>query len=73
MMNTDRKKCGAPMPDDTPEMRSGFLAKFMTMAYRCRHCGKWNDLKRRKGWKEPKAQTTEGDRTQTTDQKKGAA
>ncbi len=56
-MNTDCKKCGAPMPDP-PAMRAGFLATFVTTAYRCRHCDHVNDLTRRKGWKEPEAQKT---------------
>lgn len=55
-MNTDCKKCGAPM-QPLSRMRDG-MPDFFTTAYRCVKCGHWNDFKRRKGYAEYKAATT---------------
>ena len=40
------------------------MADFDTTAYRCRQCDHWNDLKRCKGWKEPKARGVPGTLTE---------
>lgn len=51
-MNLACTKCKAPMPPP-PTMRGPLAgARFMTTAYRCAKCDHWNDLKKRKGFKE---------------------
>lgn len=43
-MNTDCRKCKAPMPPVPGERRT---EAFVVTAYLCAKCGHWNDLKRR--------------------------
>ena len=59
-MNTDCSKCGAaeqPLSraKGSSPMVALFNSAFITTAYRCLQCGHWNNLKRRKGFKEWKA------------------
>lgn len=52
-MNSDCKKCRAPMR--AVPASSSFLGIAIITGYRCKECGHWNDLKRRKGYVEWKA------------------
>ncbi len=52
-MNTDCSKCKAAMSQPKKSSLSGMFsaATFTITGYRCAHCGHWNNLKRRKGYK----------------------
>ena len=49
-IDTDCRKCGAPMRQVAAVPRSDpfWKAVFTVTGYRCDQCGHWNDLKRRK-------------------------
>jgi cbb3-type cytochrome oxidase cytochrome c subunit len=51
--DTSCRQCHALMPraPQAPD-RDRFAAAVVLTEYRCDECGHWNDLKRRKGWKE---------------------
>lgn len=53
-MNSDCKKCRAPMRA-VPASSSFLGIAIITTGYRCKECGHWNNLKRRKGYVEWKA------------------
>lgn len=55
-MNTNCSKCNAEMPPDKPVDFLIFKGvKAITTGYRCKQCGHWNSLNRRKGWSDYKA------------------
>ena len=55
-LNTDCTKCKAPMPTAV-KARHGLLSNMpmLTTAYVCPACDHYNDLTRRKGWREHKS------------------
>lgn len=53
-MNTACTKCKAT--DGERSFSMGRFGIVLTTGYRCKHCGHWNDLTRRKGWKEYKTE-----------------
>ncbi len=57
-MNTNCTKCRAPMPPDPPGMERMHVC-WRSTGFRCKQCGHWNDLKRRKGHAEWDAQRVE--------------
>jgi hypothetical protein len=47
--DTSCRKCKAPMPLILPVTNGVFVGRqFTVTGYRCKNCGHWNDLKRRK-------------------------
>ncbi len=46
--DTDCRKCGATMPPVPKQGNTWPGVTFKITGYACRHCGHWNDLKRRK-------------------------
>lgn len=55
MLTTECSKCKAEMPA-LARASSGFLAhtKMTITGYLCKECGHWNDLKRRKWFRDSK-------------------